>query len=70
MDVMMPIMDGIQAARQMRGLCGDRLRIVGMSADVDEQGQEDAVRAGMNSLDRKPTSYADLERLLRPKAPI
>jgi CheY-like chemotaxis protein len=70
LDVQMPEMDGLEAARSIRGDCpgGDRTRIVGLSAEMTESASCAAV--GMDDYLRKPVLLADLigvlSRLPRP----
>jgi two-component system, sensor histidine kinase len=66
MDVTLPIMDGLEAARQIRALPGaaSRIPIVGISGR-SESGQDEAARlAGMNFYFTKPVSPGRLAQAL------
>jgi two-component system sensor histidine kinase/response regulator len=64
LDIQMPEMDGLEAARSIRGDCpgGDRTRIVGLSAEGTEPAAFEA--AGMDDYLMKPVMFADLVRIL------
>jgi CheY-like chemotaxis protein len=64
LDIQMPEMDGLEAARSIRGDCrgGDRPRIVGLSAEGAEPAAFEA--AGMDDYLMKPVLFADLVRIL------
>lgn len=70
MDVHMPIMDGISAAKQIRKLerKDNDLPIVAISADGFEEDEEESRKAGMNVHLRKPVDpnllYETIQRLL------
>jgi len=63
MDVMMPIMDGHEAAKAIRA-CGlqdsKTIPIVALSADVDPANEKKCLEAGMNACLGKPINTADL----------
>ena len=66
MDVTLPIMDGLEAARQIRALPGavGRVPIIGISGR-SESGQDEAARlAGMNFYFTKPVSPSRLAQAL------
>lgn len=57
MDVMMPVMDGIEATRQIRNLKDDRLAqipIIAMTANAFENDIKATLDAGMNAHVTKP----------------
>ena len=56
MDIKMPVMDGVSAARAIRGLPGPeaRLPILALTANADERDEADYVAAGMNGVAQKP----------------
>jgi CheY-like chemotaxis protein len=74
MDVRMPVMDGIEATRQIRdpqsGVLNHDIPIIAMTANVLASDREKCVAAGMNGFVAKPVSPAELrmaiEELLRP----
>ena len=70
MDVHMPVMDGISAAKQIRKLerKDNDIPIVAISADGFEEDEEESRKAGMNVHLRKPVDpnllYETIQRLL------
>ena len=56
MDIKMPVMDGVAAARAIRALPGPeaRLPILALTANADERDEADYVAAGMNGVAQKP----------------
>ncbi|MCE3262695.1 MAG: domain S-box protein [Pseudoduganella sp.] len=60
MDVQMPVMDGFEATRVMRGQLGVRLPILAMSAGVLETEQAKCLECGMDGFIAKPVDYADM----------
>ncbi len=55
MDVQMPIMNGLEAAKQIRSLPGmDDLVIIGLSANVFQEDEKKALASGMNDYLTKP----------------
>ncbi|MHB1561517.1 MAG: response regulator, partial [Isosphaeraceae bacterium] len=66
MDVMMPVMDGLEAARRIRverAMAGVP-RIVAMSGDATGENRETCLAAGMDGFLGKPFSADDLMRVL------
>jgi len=65
MDVMMPVMDGLQAVRRMREAgdrCGgERIPIIFLTADDDPKLLHEAIRQGGDDLLLKPTSPVILD---------
>ncbi|WP_295998126.1 response regulator [Rugamonas sp.] len=61
MDVQMPVMDGMEATRILRGELGLRLPILAMTAGVMESEREHCQRVGMNDFIAKPI---DIEQML------
>ena len=67
MDIQMPVMDGYQAAKVIRGLeRGDacHMPIIAMTANAFEEDVREAMRAGMNAHFSKPIDLDALEALL------
>lgn len=67
MDVMMPIMDGVEAARMIRaGSLQDAgtIPIIALTADVDPENEKRCLTAGMNACLSKPIDTDELFTLL------
>jgi len=67
MDIHMPVMDGLSAARLIRALPGNKslIPIIALTADVFKEARESAAAAGMNAFIPKPVQLADLEQAFR-----
>jgi len=65
MDVQMPVMDGMAAAREIRRRCGESPYIAAMTASAMASDREACFAAGMNDFIAKPVRMDDLERPLR-----
>ena len=71
MDVQMPVLDGIEATRQIRRVLNghSKIPIIGFTADVMEHTRHKALEAGMNDILVKPFNkdelYATLHRYAR-----
>lgn len=68
MDVHMPIMDGIEAVRVIRGDTTHQARhipVIGMSASVLNDERESYLQAGMTDVVEKPIMFAELTKVLR-----
>lgn len=75
MDVWMPVMDGLEATRQLRALAlregWGPLRIIGMTAQVQREAQARCLSAGMDDCLSKPLTLRQLSMALQiplPKA--
>jgi CheY-like chemotaxis protein len=61
MDVQMPIMNGLEATREIRkNEANDPIIIIGLSANVFEEDQNKALESGMNDYLTKPIRLAAL----------
>ncbi len=64
MDIRMPQVDGLQAAKEIRALeanAGDvRARIIGVTADAFEENRQRCFEAGMDAYVKKPFSKSEL----------
>ena len=70
MDLHMPVLDGLQAARQLRALPqGQTLPIIALSAAVFDEDRQRCLEAGMNGFVPKPIDPAELERVLAQHLP-
>ena len=73
MDMQMPVMDGLEAARELReGFDAESLPIIAMTANAFAADREHCIAAGMNDFVSKPCDppqfYATLLRWLKRKA--
>ena len=67
-DVNMPIMDGLEATREIRGMeKGKGLYIIGLTANAFKTDRENCIAAGMNSYLSKPFSKQVLISMLERK---
>ena len=66
MDMQMPVMDGIQAARAIRGAVGPNQAtpIIAMTANASDEDREACREAGMNGFESKPITLARLHAVL------
>jgi two-component system, sensor histidine kinase len=67
MDMQMPVMDGIEATRQLRagsGPCCD-VPVVALTANASEEDRRLCLEAGMTGFQAKPIGIAVLHRLIR-----
>jgi len=67
MDIMMPVMDGLEATRQIRRLPGDYYRkipIIAMSANAFDEDVRRSIASGMNAHLSKPVDLGKLEEIL------
>ncbi|WP_374580810.1 PAS domain S-box protein [Pseudoduganella sp.] len=60
MDVQMPVMDGFEATRALRGKLGLRIPILAMSAGVLDTEQARCLECGMDGFIAKPVDYAQM----------
>lgn len=65
LDILMPDMDGIEVAREIRKHAEfDNIVLVALTGHAEEQWQRRALAAGFNHLLVKPTSIAEMKRVL------
>jgi signal transduction histidine kinase/DNA-binding NarL/FixJ family response regulator len=67
MDINMPVLDGINASRNIRALDDSTLShtpIIGVSANISEQRKQECIQAGMNAVLEKPVNISRLYQLL------
>ncbi len=66
MDIHMPVMDGLNSARNIRALPGERgqVPIVALTADVMNDAQTQAMAAGMNAFLSKPLQKTQLQAVM------
>jgi CheY-like chemotaxis protein len=67
MDVMMPVMDGLEATRKIRALTREDAKtvpIIAMSANVYESDVNKSLKAGMNAHLGKPLEIEKLYQLI------
>eukprot|EP01035_Chromulina_nebulosa_P053019 gene53019-72391_t len=66
MDMQMPVMDGIEATKNIRGGTGPSsgAPIVAMTANASDDDREKCKAAGMSGFESKPVSMARLRALL------
>ena len=62
MDIQMPVMDGLEATRQLREQLGSALPVVGFSANAYDEDREACLAAGMNDHLAKPVKADALHR--------
>ena len=73
MDLQMPVMDGLEATRHIRGLGNEyaRIPIIALTADVLSETREQLFSAGMNGFVTKPFSpkhlMAEIKRVIEAK---
>jgi CheY-like chemotaxis protein len=60
MDVRMPVMDGLEATRQIREKAGDKIRIVAITAHALDEESGPIMAAGCDALVRKPFHEQEL----------
>ena len=60
MDLLMPVMDGFEATRQIRAALGPAVKIIILSASIFPESQDRALGAGADAFLGKPFQEADL----------
>ncbi len=65
MDRRMPVMDGLQATKRLRGLPGGHaVKIVAVTASVFKEEQQEMLEAGMDDFVRKPYRFEEIYECL------
>jgi len=65
MDIQMPLMDGLDAAFNIRKEKGDKIKIVGLSANAFQEDIEKAKVAGMDAYLTKPIKIKDIAAIIK-----
>ena len=68
MDIMMPVMNGYEATRRIRGMLDvskKHIPIVAMTANAFDEDVKKSFEAGMNEHMAKPLDIATLDEILR-----
>ena len=66
MDMQMPVMDGLQASKEIRTFIGyDELPIVAVTANAMQEGKDESLDAGLNDYITKPIEPQQLLAALR-----
>jgi CheY-like chemotaxis protein len=63
MDVQMPVLDGVEATRQIRAMdlpCAKRIPIIATTANVSREDIDAYIAAGMNAHVSKPLNVSDI----------
>ncbi|WP_300673882.1 GAF domain-containing protein [Desulfoluna sp.] len=73
MDIQMPVMDGLEATRQIRGIEAERgdepVPIIAMTASVTKEEREEDLEAGMDAVVSKPIDFRHLFRVMEEVVP-
>lgn len=69
MDIMMPVMNGVEATKQIRDLPlkSAQPRIIALTANATPEQQAECERAGMDNYLTKPIKPAELQAALAPQ---
>jgi signal transduction histidine kinase len=65
MDMQMPVMDGIGATKVIKAQLGDKIQIIGLTANVMEKDKQLCLEAGMLSVLSKPLDVEQLKAALK-----
>lgn len=66
MDLQMPVMDGVTAARRIRAMHGIKAKtpVIAVTANVASESPEEAAKVGMNGFLKKPFLHTELREVL------
>lgn len=66
MDLQMPVMDGVSAARRIRTMHGIKAKtpVIAVTANVVSESPEEMAKLGMNGFLKKPFLHAELREVL------
>ena len=65
-DISMPVMNGIQATKKIRGFIGyNSIKIVGVTGHVQESFKQEGIAAGMDEILEKPLYSEVLASILQ-----
>lgn len=65
MDIQMPVMNGLDACRNIRKLRPNSVEIIGLSANAFQEDVDRAIEAGMNEYLTKPVKIEDLAEIFK-----
>ena len=64
MDLMMPVMDGLDATEEIRKNINDEIPIIAVTGDVSENIKEKCLNTGMNDYIAKPYESSELINII------
>ncbi|MDH4262474.1 MAG: ATP-binding protein [Spirochaetia bacterium] len=72
MDVQMPIMDGLEATREIRKIeseTGKHITILALTASVMQKDKQDCIKSGMDDIVGKPINFNELFKVMEKNVP-